>query len=157
MQLCQHALEQPDPSQLDQLFEECIDADAAGAVADILALPVAQRGHATIIDVLADNGAEFSKLDFHRGGPPLMHAANNGHAATVSALLKVFSCSHSILACWLFGSHQHNGAQRSLTIACCLQRGADISATDRLGQTALMVAVFSGDCLATQISVSGVM
>lgn len=94
--ICQHALEQPDPDQLQQLFDN-LDTElyqddekrTAAEIADILALPVAQRGHANIIDVLADQGADFVREDFARGGPPLMHAANNGHAATVSALLRV--------------------------------------------------------------------
>lgn len=96
-QFCQHALEAPDPFKLEQLFDRLIDHVYAGCdeqqtaaeIADILALPVAQRGHAHVVDVLADQGADFTKEDFGRGGPPLMHAANNGHVATVSALIRV--------------------------------------------------------------------
>lgn len=66
----------------------------------MLAIPVAQHGHAHIIHVLDEYGAEWEEIDPSRGGPALMHAANNGHSAAVSALLDVsifpvHTCVHS--------------------------------------------------------------
>ena len=87
-QLCQFALEQPDPSRLNQLLTS-MNSNTAADIAVTLALPVAQRGHANIVNILAASGTDFSTEDYHRGAPPLMHAANNGHSATVSELLKV--------------------------------------------------------------------
>lgn len=88
--ICQAAIEQADPIQLSKLLSnQFVDEDLAADIADILALLVAQRGHSNIIPILVEKGAEFQRPDLHRGGPPLMHAANNGHASTVAALLEV--------------------------------------------------------------------
>ena len=57
----------------------------------MLAIPVAQHGHAHIIHLLDEYGAEWEEIDPSRGGPALMHAANNGHSAAVTALLEVRS------------------------------------------------------------------
>ena len=54
-----------------------------------LAIPVAQHGHAHMIFLLDEYEADFEAPDPSRGGPPLMHAANNGHVAAVNALLEV--------------------------------------------------------------------
>ncbi|KAK9787368.1 hypothetical protein WJX73_002975 [Symbiochloris irregularis] len=91
-------------------------------VATMLAIPVAQHGHAHIIHVLDDYGAEWEEIDPSRGGPALMHAANNGHSAAVSALLEC---------------------------------GADPEAIDFLGQTALMVAIFSDRAGAAEALLTG--
>ena len=89
-ELYQAAVEDADPDHLDALLEGSHENGVdVSEVADSLALAVAQRGHAHIIKILAEHGALFHKSDFSRGGPPLMHAANNGHTATVSELLKV--------------------------------------------------------------------
>ena len=74
------------------------EGGAAAGVATLLALPAAQRGLASVIYLLHEFGGTMEKVDLDRGGPPLMHAANNGHASTVTALLKVrftawFLCS----------------------------------------------------------------
>ncbi len=96
--ICQAAIEQADPVQLSELLSnQVVDNVIAAEIADILALLAAQRGHASIIPILADNGAQFDRPDFHRGGPPLMHAANNGHASTVAALLEVVITCFSVL------------------------------------------------------------
>lgn len=55
----------------------------------MLAIPVAQHGHAHIIHLLDEYGAEWEEIDPSRGGPALMHAANNGHSGAVTALLEV--------------------------------------------------------------------
>lgn len=65
------------------------NADAQLDVATMLAIPVAQHGHAHIIHLLDEYGAEWEEIDPSRGGPALMHAANNGHSAAVTALLEV--------------------------------------------------------------------
>ena len=65
------------------------EGGAAAGVATLLALPAAQRGLASVIYLLHEFGGTMEKQDMDRGGPPLMHAANNGHASTVTALLKV--------------------------------------------------------------------
>lgn len=96
--ICQAAIEQADPVQLGELLSnQVVDNVTAAEIADILALLAAQRGHASIIPILADNGAQFDRPDFHRGGPPLMHAVNNGHASTVAALLEVVIPCFSVL------------------------------------------------------------
>ena len=87
--VCQAAIEQADPVQLRELFKIIGDNYAASRISTILALLAAQRGHANIIPVLAEEGADFETRDRYRGGPPMMHAANNGHAATVATLLEV--------------------------------------------------------------------
>lgn len=140
--ICQAAIEQADPVQLSELLSnQVVDNVIAAEIADILALLAAQRGHASIIPVLADNGAQFGRPDFHRGGPPLMHAANNGHASTVAALLEVvIPCFCSSAACWVFMDNEPNKSCSSWS----MQGNADIDDMDNAGQTALMVAVFSG-------------
>lgn len=86
--ICQAAIQQADPVQLKELLKAVDDTQAA-EISNTLAILAAQRGHANIIPVLADEGADFNKCDRYRGGPPLMHASNNGHANTVKALLEV--------------------------------------------------------------------
>ena len=86
--ICQAAIEQADPVQLKELLK-AVDDTRAAEISNTLALLAAQRGHANIIPVLAEEGADFNSCDRYRGGPPLMHAANNGHANTVKALLEV--------------------------------------------------------------------
>ena len=86
--ICQAAIEQADPVQLKQLLKAVNESQAA-EICNTLAILAAQRGHANIIPVLAEEGADFNTCDRYRGGPPLMHAANNGHANTVKALLEV--------------------------------------------------------------------
>ena len=86
--ICQAAIEHADPVQLKELLK-AVDDTRAAEISNTLALLAAQRGHANIIPVLADEGADFNSCDRYRGGPPLMHAANNGHANTVKALLEV--------------------------------------------------------------------
>lgn len=86
--ICQAAIEQADPVQLKALLK-AVDDTRAAEICNTLALLAAQRGHANIISVLAEEGADFNSCDRYRGGPPLMHAANNGHANTVKALLEV--------------------------------------------------------------------
>ena len=88
--ICQAAIEQADPVQLKELLK-AVDDNRAAEISNTLALLAAQRGHANIIPVLAEEGADFNSCDRYRGGPPLMHAANNGHANTVKALLEVYS------------------------------------------------------------------
>ena len=75
--------------KLQLLNNDGHDEELIADIADILALLAAQRGHADIIPVLTEHGAMFHATDMHRGGPPLMHAAHNGHSAAVAALLKV--------------------------------------------------------------------
>jgi hypothetical protein len=55
----------------------------------MLAIPVAQHGHAALVHLLDAFGADLEEVDDVRGGPPLMHAANNGHSAAVHALVAV--------------------------------------------------------------------
>ena len=55
----------------------------------MLAIPVAQHGHAALVHLLDAFGADLEEVDDVRGGPPLMHAANNGHSAAVNALVAV--------------------------------------------------------------------
>ena len=86
--ICQAAIEQADPVQLKELLK-AVDDNRAAEISNTLALLAAQRGHANVIPVLAEEGADFNSCDRYRGGPPLMHAANNGHANTVKALLEV--------------------------------------------------------------------
>ena len=142
--ICQAAIEQADPNQLYNLLSDRVEDEGVAAdIADILALLVAQRGHANIVPVLADHGAGFERVDRHRGGPPLMHAANNGHASTVAALLEV----NCLFLCVLSKSGVNPGLcplSLSLISIFCLQGNADVDAVDNMGQTPLMVAVFSG-------------
>ena len=98
--ICQAAIEQADPAQLKELLKTIDDSEAAARISTILALLAAQRGLANIISVLAEEGADFETRDRYRGGPPMMHAANNGHAATVAALLEVMP---AFLTCMLSG------------------------------------------------------
>ena len=65
------------------------NADTQLDIATMLAIPVAQHGHAHIIHLLDEYGAEWEEIDPSRGGPALMHAANNGHSGAVTALLEV--------------------------------------------------------------------
>ena len=104
-QLCQFALEQPDPSRLNQLLAG-MNSNTAADIAVTLAVPVAQRGHANIISTLAASGTDFS-TDYQFGGPPLMHAAYNGHTATVSELLKVCCHAYRLNMCCILTAHQN--------------------------------------------------
>lgn len=69
----------------------------------------------------------MEKVDLDRGGPPLMHAANNGHASTVTALLKVrftawFRQNCSICAlCAVACSGGQQRLSRLLTSSCAWQ------------------------------------
>jgi len=65
------------------------DEDAQADLASMLAIPVAQHGHAALVHLLDAFGADLEEVDDVRGGPPLMHAANNGHSAAVHALVAV--------------------------------------------------------------------
>ena len=140
--ICTAAIEQVDSILLNELLSSQIaDEGVISEIADILALLVAQRGHASIIPILAEKGAKFDRPDFHRGGPPLMHAANNGHASTVSALLEVSTATFvASSALFLF----RRGECAASTFGWFMQGNADIHDIDNVGQTALMVAVFSG-------------
>lgn len=62
-------------------------------VATRLVVPAAQHGHANLIYLLDTFEADLEEPDSARGGPPLMHAANNGHVAVIHALLEVISAS----------------------------------------------------------------
>ncbi|DBA71402.1 TPA: hypothetical protein ACH3X2_011205 [Trebouxia sp. C0005] len=149
--ICQAAIEQADPVQLGELLSnQVVDNVTAAEIADILALLAAQRGHASIIPILADNGAQFDRPDFHRGGPPLMHAANNGHASTVAALLEANADIDDM----------DNAGQTALMVAVFSDRAqaaevlikhgkADLEAEDDIGRTAVSHAAKYGsvDCL----------
>lgn len=65
------------------------DEDTQADLASMLAIPVAQHGHAALVHLLDAFGADLEEVDDVRGGPPLMHAANNGHSAAVNALVAV--------------------------------------------------------------------
>ena len=65
------------------------DDELQADLASVLVIPVAQYGHSHLVGLLTEYGADLAETDPSRGGPPLMHAANNGHAGTVTALLKV--------------------------------------------------------------------
>ena len=69
------------------------DTSLQEELATLLAIPVAQHGHAHLIHLLSEYGADWEETDASRGGPPLMHAANNGHAAAVKALIAVSGTS----------------------------------------------------------------
>ena len=69
------------------------DEELQADLASVLVIPVAQYGHSHLVTLLTDYGADLAETDPSRGGPPLMHAANNGHAGTVTALLRVRSRS----------------------------------------------------------------
>ncbi|KAL0028558.1 hypothetical protein WJX79_001751 [Trebouxia sp. C0005] len=149
--ICQAAIEQADPVQLGELLSnQVVDNVTAAEIADILALLAAQRGHASIIPILADNGAQFDRPDFHRGGPPLMHAVNNGHASTVAALLEANADIDDM----------DNAGQTALMVAVFSDRAqaaevlikhgkADLEAEDDIGRTAVSHAAKYGsvDCL----------
>ncbi len=68
------------------------DEDTQADLASMLAIPVAQHGHAALVHLLDAFGADLEEVDDVRGGPPLMHAANNGHSAAVNALVAVRAC-----------------------------------------------------------------
>ncbi|DBA87580.1 hypothetical protein WJX77_006083 [Trebouxia sp. C0004] len=149
--ICQAAIEQADPVQLGELLSsQVVDNVIAAEIADVLALLAAQRGHASIIPVLADNGAQFDRPDFHRRGPLLMHAANNGHASTVAALLEGNADIDDM----------DNAGQTALMVAVFSDRAqaaevlikhgkADLEAEDDIGRTAVSHAAKYGsvDCL----------
>lgn len=111
------AVEQGDIAELRNLLTalqtlpdcDCGDVKAAEKIATMLALPAAQRGHAAIVYLLHEFGGTFEEVDEDRGGPPLMHAANNGHAAAVTALLKV---SVPVLS----AQHGHTGSIDTLRV-----------------------------------------
>ena len=58
-------------------------------MATALGVLVAQYGHVPLIYLLDKYGCDWEEVDPLRGGTPLMHAANNGHTAAVTALLEV--------------------------------------------------------------------
>lgn len=57
-------------------------------IATELIISAAQLGHGDVIQTLYVKGADIEEKDLRRGGRPLMHAANNGHAAAVKALIE---------------------------------------------------------------------
>ena len=73
------------------------DEELQADLASVLVIPVAQYGHSHLVTLLTDYGADLAETDPSRGGPPLMHAANNGHAGTVTALLRVRFPMHHVL------------------------------------------------------------
>lgn len=144
--ICQAAIEQADPVQLRALLK-AVNEDQAAEICNTLAILAAQRGHANIIPVLAEEGADFNGCDRYRGGPPLMHAANNGHANTVKALLEVcstLSVSDHLLSTNSSAAVSISSKHPETSLQPLLQAGADVDGLDHVGQTALMVAVFSG-------------
>ena len=70
------------------------NSDLQAEIATQLAVLVAQQGHVPLVHLLDEFGADWEETDPLRGGSPLMHAANNGHTAAVTALLEVRSPRH---------------------------------------------------------------
>ena len=71
------------------------NGDLQAEIATQLAVLVAQHGHVPLVHLLDEFGADWEETDPLRGGSPLMHAANNGHTAAVTALLEV-TTQHSV-------------------------------------------------------------
>lgn len=98
------------------------DEELQADLASVLVIPVAQYGHSHLVPLLTDYGADLAETDPSRGGPPLMHAANNGHAGTVTALLRV-----NLLCCFLSLHHclsgcfqcQHRAVKHQSSPATC--------------------------------------
>eukprot|EP00891_Asterochloris_glomerata_P002654 jgi/Astpho2/2654/Aster-x0544 len=158
--LCK-ALEQGDQAKLRrelcalQAMPDCdqaYDAEEGGAaagIATLLALPAAQRGLASVIYLLHEFGGTMEKVDLDRGGPPLMHAANNGHASTVTALLKCDADPDAVdynkqtaLMVAVF-------SDRAKAAEALIANGATVDKVDDKGRTALCHAAKYGsiDCI----------
>lgn len=120
------------------------DEELQADLASVLVIPVAQYGHSHLVQLLTDYGADLAETDPSRGGPPLMHAANNGHAGTVTALLRVgllFCCFRSFCHCQPVCCHEfimlvcfHAGSGGlSIPLLLCLPTSSDAaSATKEL-------------------------
>ncbi|KAK9813153.1 hypothetical protein WJX72_009919 [[Myrmecia] bisecta] len=141
-------VERGDANSLRPLLDEFTE-DVQAELATMLAILAAQHGHANIIHLLGEYGADFEDCDETRGGPPLMHAANNGHAAAVTALIKnganpdsVDWDSNTALMVAIF-------SDRSSAAEALLEGGADPEAEDEKGRTALSHAARYGsiDCI----------
>jgi hypothetical protein len=101
-----------------------------------------ERGHATVVKLLLDAGAEV-KMGGMRGfqRTPLERAAAAGHRDVVEMLLTVLQKQphHGISKDLRIGDalHEASGAGHDAVVALLLDAGADIDCRDRFGQTAL--------------------
>ncbi|KAK9842019.1 hypothetical protein WJX81_004484 [Elliptochloris bilobata] len=144
------AVERGDAPTLRRILEAIQDEDTQADLASMLAIPVAQHGHAALVHLLDAFGADLEEVDDVRGGPPLMHAANNGHSAAVNALV---ACGADPEATDFNGQtalmvavfSDRAGAAESL-----LEGGAAVDTLDSKGRAALHHAARYGslDCLA---------
>jgi ankyrin repeat protein len=101
-------------------------------------------GHQSIVQYLADLGADMTMTDRH-GKTPLHSAAYNGHLEVVRFLLDngadiAMSDSKGVTPLHVAADVGHFE-----TVKLLLDKGADIAVTDSDGQTSLFAAVYSGD------------
>ncbi|KAK9859798.1 hypothetical protein WJX84_001592 [Apatococcus fuscideae] len=144
------AVERGDDERLRKVLDSVeSDEELQADLASVLVIPVAQYGHSHLVGLLTDYGADLAETDPSRGGPPLMHAANNGHAGTVTALLRcgadpegIDYNSQTALMVAIF-------SDRASAAEALLEGGAVVDTEDEKGRTALSHAAKYGsiDCL----------
>ncbi|KAK9821841.1 hypothetical protein WJX74_003266 [Apatococcus lobatus] len=145
-----NAVERGDEQRLRKVLDSVeSDEELQADLASVLVIPVAQYGHSHLVTLLTDYGADLAETDPSRGGPPLMHAANNGHAGTVTALLRngadpegIDYNSQTALMVAIF-------SDRASAAEALLEGGAVVDTEDEKGRTALSHAAKYGsiDCL----------
>ena len=113
--------------------------DKNGATALMVA---AQAGHAEVVKVLLENGADVNATD-GEGSTGLMYAAKHGHLATAKLLLErgadVNAETANIEGRWTALKEAAWGGNAGV-VKLLIEKGADVNVKDEQGWTALMAA-----------------
>ena len=126
------------------LIAQEADVNAVHGLKRHTAIHIASRcGHAEIVQLLLDNGADVNASDADRS-TPLICASSSGNGKVVELLLKNGAYVDSPAKYWTTALIMASSKGHANIVELLLKNGANVNASDRHENTALILASFKG-------------